>query len=437
MRSGRKVRPATGWPRSSSSWPPRTGRSVQRWPASSTGLVSHLMLDERRPGGGARRTAREHAGPRVGRGAQRSPVRRHHRGDRRVRAAGPLPVGRGLPRPGHRRLRAHAGPRRRLGQQDHLHRHRLRVRRPAHRAALPREGARVGPGRTGLVRAGPAHLPSPSRRAAAPAAARRPGELDLEDVLGKRIIETRHHGRITDPRGERRRRARGDEPVRGRPALAALPAADHVAHAPPPPGGISSSIPHEAFAAFRADGVDRRGLRGEAHGLAGGGRGLPRRRRRPGPASACGRQARWRHLHAYRRPFFPTPRHEAELLERVRAGITAAGLWDELGTEWVMLDCELMPWSVKAEELLRHQYAAVGAAARAALRRGRPGARRRGRAGSRRDRARRADRRPGRQRPRRSSPRTGTTAGRWTAWTELQLAPFQILATEGAVYARA
>ncbi len=31
------------------------------------------------------------------------------------------------------------------------------------------------------------------------------------------------------------------------------------------------------------------------------------------------------------------------------------------------LDCELMPWSAKAQELLRSQYAAVGAASRAAL----------------------------------------------------------------------
>ena len=43
----------------------------------------------------------------------------------------------------------------------------------------------------------------------------------------------------------------------------------------------------------------------------------------------------------------------------------AAGLFDELSTGWLLLDAELMPWSAKAEELLRNQYAAVGAAARA------------------------------------------------------------------------
>ena len=41
--------------------------------------------------------------------------------------------------------------------------------------------------------------------------------------------------------------------------------------------------------------------------------------------------------------------------------------WDEFGTTWVCLDCELMPWSAKAQELLRSQYAAVGSAGRAAL----------------------------------------------------------------------
>ena len=31
---------------------------------------------------------------------------------------------------------------------------------------------------------------------------------------------------------------------------------------------------------------------------------------------------------------------------------TRAGLWDEFATDWVCLDCELMPWSAKAQELL-------------------------------------------------------------------------------------
>jgi protein phosphatase len=53
--------------------------------------------------------------------------------------------------------------------------------------------------------------------------------------------------------------------------------------------------------------------------------------------------------------------------DRLRAAAEKAGLFDELSTSWLLLDAELMPWSAKAEQLLREQYAAVGAAARAAL----------------------------------------------------------------------
>ena len=51
----------------------------------------------------------------------------------------------------------------------------------------------------------------------------------------------------------------------------------------------------------------------------------------------------------------------------MRAALTAAEFWDELETTWACLDCELMPWSAKAQELLRTQYAAVGAAGSASL----------------------------------------------------------------------
>jgi protein phosphatase len=55
------------------------------------------------------------------------------------------------------------------------------------------------------------------------------------------------------------------------------------------------------------------------------------------------------------------------LLDRVRAAVDTSGLWDELETDWLAFDCELLPWSAKALELLKTQYAAVGASARAAL----------------------------------------------------------------------
>jgi protein phosphatase len=66
------------------------------------------------------------------------------------------------------------------------------------------------------------------------------------------------------------------------------------------------------------------------------------------------------------RPFFPEALTSA-LLERLRAAVVSAGLFDELDASWLLFDSELLPWNVKAGELLREQYAAVGAAARASL----------------------------------------------------------------------
>ena len=67
------------------------------------------------------------------------------------------------------------------------------------------------------------------------------------------------------------------------------------------------------------------------------------------------------------RPFFGDAGESEAVLSRLRAAVDSAGLWDELGTGWLVLDCELLPWSAKAMELVRRQYAAVGAGARAGL----------------------------------------------------------------------
>jgi hypothetical protein len=45
----------------------------------------------------------------------------------------------------------------------------------------------------------------------------------------------------------------------------------------------------------------------------------------------------------------------------------AAGLFDELKSDWLLLDTELLPWSAKAGSLISSQYASVGAAAEAVL----------------------------------------------------------------------
>jgi protein phosphatase len=67
------------------------------------------------------------------------------------------------------------------------------------------------------------------------------------------------------------------------------------------------------------------------------------------------------------RRFFDDSVLERELLNRIQTALTITDSWEKFQTEWVCLDCELMPWSAKAQELIRQQYAAVGIAARSAL----------------------------------------------------------------------
>lgn len=64
---------------------------------------------------------------------------------------------------------------------------------------------------------------------------------------------------------------------------------------------------------------------------------------------------------------FLSPELTGQLLARVRDAAARAGLFDQLATDRLLLDAELLPWSLKAEGLLREQYAAVGAAGRLAV----------------------------------------------------------------------
>ena len=189
--------------------------------------------------------------------------------------------------------------------------------------------------------------------------------LELEDVMGKRIVTTRLAGKVT---------------VREENAAAALEAMSRFAVDPrwlvylPPTMSPSetSSIPGllehptDAFAYYRGRGVGRVVCE-EKHM---GSRAIVvlctdpvAAERRFGMQSAAGGIVYTR----TGRPFFSDPTLEAALMERLRAAAGGAGLWDELQTDWVLLDCELMPWSLKARELIQQQYAPVGAAARAAL----------------------------------------------------------------------
>ncbi len=64
------------------------------------------------------------------------------------------------------------------------------------------------------------------------------------------------------------------------------------------------------------------------------------------------------------RPFFTNEAEEVAVIARVATAMDAAGLWADLATDWVLLDAELMPWSAKAQDLLRKQYLPTVAAAR-------------------------------------------------------------------------
>ncbi|MEM9193642.1 MAG: polynucleotide kinase-phosphatase [Myxococcota bacterium] len=67
------------------------------------------------------------------------------------------------------------------------------------------------------------------------------------------------------------------------------------------------------------------------------------------------------------RPFFRDAGTEAAVLDRIRNAATRAGMFSALDSDWVCLDAELMPWSAKAAELIESQYAPVGAAGRTGL----------------------------------------------------------------------
>ena len=67
------------------------------------------------------------------------------------------------------------------------------------------------------------------------------------------------------------------------------------------------------------------------------------------------------------RRFFTDRETETAFLQRISQAAGDAGLWESLATDWILLDCELMPWSLKGEALIREQYAPTAAAARQSL----------------------------------------------------------------------
>jgi protein phosphatase len=189
--------------------------------------------------------------------------------------------------------------------------------------------------------------------------------LDIEDVIGKRIIHTRLHRSIT---------------IREENATTALEVMSRFAanpkwliYLPPTMSPCETSgreglleHPEEAFSYFLHEGVHKvvceqkhMGSRAVVVMCRDADAARKRFGIMEGEIGIC-------YTRTGRR-FFNDLALELEFLERVRHALEAADIWKTLNTEWVCLDCELLPWSAKAQELLRLQYAPTGAAARAAL----------------------------------------------------------------------
>lgn len=62
------------------------------------------------------------------------------------------------------------------------------------------------------------------------------------------------------------------------------------------------------------------------------------------------------------RHFFDDGSVQEALLQRLREALTDSGFWQAFQTDWVCLDTELMPWSAKAQQLIEQQYAPTGRA---------------------------------------------------------------------------
>ena len=251
--------------------------------------------------------------------------------------------------------------------------------------------------------------------------------LDLADVHGRRAVETRHAGRVS---------------VREENAAAALEVMSRFAidprllpYLPPTMAPTATSHiegylehPVEAFAQYKEDGVARvvceeKHMGSRAVALVCRDADAARERFGvEGPTGALYTRTG--------RPFFDDAAVTEEILGRLRAAVAEAGLWEELDTNWLLLDAELMPWSLKASGLLRSQYAAVGAASGAVF----PGvlAALEGAAGRGVDVADLL----GKQRERAVDAAAFTDAYRRYCWTTdgldgVRLAPFQILAVQG------
>ena len=67
------------------------------------------------------------------------------------------------------------------------------------------------------------------------------------------------------------------------------------------------------------------------------------------------------------RSFFDDVKTEQAILARLQNVLSGSSFWKDFDTDWVCVDAELMPWSAKAQTLLKGQYAPTGRAGRTGL----------------------------------------------------------------------
>jgi protein phosphatase len=193
-------------------------------------------------------------------------------------------------------------------------------------------------------------------------AASDPNILDLADFSGPQRLDVRTFGTVALREAE----LLGALETFGR--FGAAPTG--VLYLPPTMSPVETSAlpgllehPREAFAYYREQGLDAV-ICQEKHM---GSRGLLLLTRRDEVARQhFGLEHGLIYTRTGRR-FFRDQDWERDILHRCRAAAEEAGLWTELDTDWLLLDTEILPWSLKAGELLRGQYAATGAAGLAAV----------------------------------------------------------------------
>jgi protein phosphatase len=67
------------------------------------------------------------------------------------------------------------------------------------------------------------------------------------------------------------------------------------------------------------------------------------------------------------RRFFDDDALDAAFITRLITTMNTADIWERYKTDWICIDAEILPWNVKAQGLLREQYAPVGTAGMASV----------------------------------------------------------------------